>query len=208
MLDPIERTCEVLFGVIVVLTFTRSITAGQHGQAETRAVLIAAIGCNLAWGIVDAAMYLISNFVERARHRALLQELRTTHDAGLARRLFGDTYSEGLSKVLTAETIEAIRRSLSQLPPPEPPRLTKDDFVGALAVFLLVFLSTFPVAIPFLLTRDLSSALLASNGIALAMLFVTGWSLGTHSGRPGWRTGAGTMLIGILLVAITTALGG
>ena len=68
VLDPIERACEILFGVIMVLTFTGSISVAEGGATETRTVLAAAIGCNLAWGIVDAAMYLMANFAEsRAR---------------------------------------------------------------------------------------------------------------------------------------------
>ena len=40
------------------------------------------------------------------------------------------------------------------------------------------------------------------------MLFVLGWSLGRYAGRPGWRTGLGMVLIGLVLVGITMALGG
>jgi hypothetical protein len=40
------------------------------------------------------------------------------------------------------------------------------------------------------------------------MLFVTGWSLGTYAGMPGWRAGLGVMAIGLVLVVITIALGG
>ncbi len=82
------------------------------------------------------------------------------------------------------------------------------DVVAAVGVFLLVFLSTFPVAIPFLIVRNPLTALRLSNAIALVMLFVTGWSLGTHAGMPGWRAGLGVMAIGLVLVVITIALGG
>jgi VIT1/CCC1 family predicted Fe2+/Mn2+ transporter len=40
------------------------------------------------------------------------------------------------------------------------------------------------------------------------MLFVLGWSIGRYAGRPGWRTGAGMVLVGLVLVGITMALGG
>ena len=72
VLDPLERTCEILFGVIVVLTFTRSISIAEADRANTRTVLVAAIACNLAWGIVDAAMYLLASFSERSRRLARL----------------------------------------------------------------------------------------------------------------------------------------
>jgi hypothetical protein len=48
VLEPIERISEVLFGLIMVLTFTGSLSAAESGHAEVRAMLIGAIGCNLA----------------------------------------------------------------------------------------------------------------------------------------------------------------
>src|SRR5262245_2590021 len=80
LLDPLERTCEILFGVIVVLTFTGSISVATGGAAETRTILVAAIGCNLAWGIVDAAMYLMSNYAERTRAVTTLRAARRARD--------------------------------------------------------------------------------------------------------------------------------
>ena len=53
MLDPSERTAEVLFGLIMVLTFTGSLSAAEAGPDDIRAMLIGALGCNIAWGIID-----------------------------------------------------------------------------------------------------------------------------------------------------------
>ena len=55
ILDPVERFSEILFGLIVVLSFTgaMSVTRTEHG--EVRHMMVAAILCNLAWGIIDAA---------------------------------------------------------------------------------------------------------------------------------------------------------
>ena len=71
---------------------------------------------------------------------------------------------------------------------PETPSLTKVDWLGALAVFLLVFFSTFPIVIPFLFFRNVQLALRLSNLVALVMLFITGSWLARHAwkvwGRP------------------------
>ena len=102
-----------------------------------------------------------------------------------------------------------MRERLIRLPEPSAlVSLNRADFVGAAGVFLLVFLSTFPVVIPFFVVRDVALALRASNAVAIVMLFVTGWSLGRYAGRPGWRTGLGMVAVGIVLVGITMALGG
>jgi VIT1/CCC1 family predicted Fe2+/Mn2+ transporter len=87
-------------------------------------------------------------------------------------------------------------------------KFTPTDFLGAAGVFLLVFLSTFPVVIPLIVVRQPRLALGLSNTVAVVMLFVLGWSLGRYAGRPGWRSGLGMVLVGLVLVAVTVALGG
>ena len=65
---------------------------------------------------------------------------------------------------------------------PAPSRLA-----GRHGVFLLVFLSTFPVVIPFIFMKDIKLALRISNGIAIVLLFLVGYSFGRHIGRhPVW----------------------
>ena len=95
---------------------------------------------------------------------------------------------------------------MNDLPPS--PRLTKDDWLGAVAVFLLVFLSTFPIVIPFLVFTHVHLALRISNLIALVMLFITGSWLARYGGHSPLWSGLTMMLIGVVLVAITIALGG
>jgi len=81
VLDPAERSAEVLFGVIMVLTFTGSLSAATSGREEVRTMLIGAIGCNLAWGIVDAIMYLMNVLGDRGRRLALLRRVRAALQA-------------------------------------------------------------------------------------------------------------------------------
>jgi hypothetical protein len=63
-LDPIDRISEVLFGLIMVLSFTGSISVVSDGRAEISELLWAALGCNLAWGIIDAVFYLMSTIFQ------------------------------------------------------------------------------------------------------------------------------------------------
>jgi VIT1/CCC1 family predicted Fe2+/Mn2+ transporter len=76
------------------------------------------------------------------------------------------------------------------------------------AVFLLVFLSTFPVTIPFLLMSDAMRALRVSNAIAIVLLFLGGYELAKYSGGRPWRLGFAMVAIGAALVGLTIALGG
>ena len=102
-----------------------------------------------------------------------------------------------------------MRQKLNELPElPTHPWLAKDDWVAAGRVFLLVFLSTFPVAIPFLFVHQAVLALRISNVVANAMLFGCGYAFGRFSGFHPWRAGVAMVLVGILLVGLTIALGG
>jgi VIT1/CCC1 family predicted Fe2+/Mn2+ transporter len=51
-------------------------------------------------------------------------------------------------------------------------------------------------------------ALRVSNGVAVAMLFVCGVAYGRLVGRMPWLFGGITVVVGLILVALTMALGG
>src|SRR6478609_7585843 len=51
ILEPSERIAEVLFGLIMVLTFTGSLSIAEADRAEVRSMLIGALGCNTVWGL-------------------------------------------------------------------------------------------------------------------------------------------------------------
>lgn len=209
VLDPFERASEVLFGLIMVLTFTGSIRVASSGREEVREVLIGAIGCNLAWGIVDAVMYLMTIVVERGRGLKIGHAVRASSDPEQGRRLLAEALPRPLDSLLEPAELEAARRRLVAYPAlPARPRLRGQDLVGALGVFLLVALCTFPVVVPFLFVRPLELAMRASNGVALVMMFAAGFALAPHAGFKPVRTGLVMMAVGVVLVAITMALGG
>jgi VIT1/CCC1 family predicted Fe2+/Mn2+ transporter len=79
---------------------------------------------------------------------------------------------------------------------------------GALAVFLLVTLSTFPVVVPFLFMDNAVRALRVSHATALTMLFLIGWTLGKLSGMRPWITGFSMLAVGVVLAGVAIALGG
>jgi hypothetical protein len=84
VLDPIDRVSEIIFGLIMALTFSGTLSAATAGREEVRTMMFTALGCNLAWGMVDAVMYLIRTLTERARNLTLLRQVRSAanpHDA-------------------------------------------------------------------------------------------------------------------------------
>jgi VIT1/CCC1 family predicted Fe2+/Mn2+ transporter len=209
VLDPIERLSEVLFGIIMALTFTGSIHAASAGEEEIRQLLYGAIGCNIAWGIVDGVMYVVSDLVARNRSLLLLRSLRGAKSPEEARAILSEVLPTELAAVLGSAEFDQVHRWTERLPDPPPgARITGTALRGAFAVFLLVSLSTFPMVVPFLLISDPGAALRGSHAIALALLFTIGVAFGRHSGQNPLRTGLWMLGIGVALVAVALALGG
>lgn len=209
VLEPHERIAEVLFGLIMVLTFTGSLSVAEVGREDIRTMLIGAVGCNTAWGIIDGILYLMGCLAEKGRNLVTLRALRKTEDSQTTQKVIAGALPPLIASILQPDEFEAISQRLRQLPEPPPiVRLSGTDWVGALGVFLIVFLSTFPVALPFAFMENVAHAMRISNAIAVVMLFITGFAYGRAVGRSAWRFGISMVILGGVLVALTIALGG
>ena len=207
-LDPVDRVSEVIFGLIMALTFTCSLSVATSGRQEVREMLIGALGCNLAWGIVDAVMYVITSMVLRAREFALVRAVKSLDDA-TSRQLVHGHMSEALAPAADEAWLDRSVARLRALPAPSRRALvTTVDLRAAVAVLLLVFVSTLPVAVPFMLIQAPEHALRVSNAVAIAMLFTAGVALARFAGLPRFRLGLGVAVLGSALVGLTIALGG
>jgi VIT family len=209
VLEPIERISEFLFGLIMVLTLTCSFRLSGANRDSVHAMFVEALGCNVAWGIIDAFFYLINCLGQRGLGVVLLRRLRITLAPPEGRRAIAEILPPLVASLLQPEEIESLRMKLTQLPESiERFRLGKGDWLGALAVFLIVFLSMFPLVVPFILVSDVRLAIGISNGIAILLLFLAGYSFGRFtSGRP-WRAGIFMVFFGSVIVAVTVRLGG
>ena len=207
VLDPIERASEAIFGVLMALSITGSLSAATAGNQEIRTLMLTALGCNLAWGLTDAAMYLVGAATEGTRKVTLLLRLQATTDSRAARRMVADNLPDRILGGLSEETLEAIRKDLVALPASRT-ALVGRDYLAALGVFLLVVLATLPVVIPFVLIRDVPIAMRVSNAVALVTLYAYGHLLGTYANRKPWHYGLAIASLGAGLVAVIMALGG
>jgi hypothetical protein len=204
-----ERIAEVLFGLIMVLTFTGSLSVATAGQAEVRTMLIGALGCNLAWGIIDGIFYLMGCLAERGHNLRAWRAFKRAATPEVAHRVISRLLPSAMARTLTSTEYEAMRLKLVELPePPKRPGLRKGDFLGAITVLFWVFITTFPVAIPFLIFQNVSHATRASNAVGIVLLFISGYAFGRISEYQPWLTGLAMVLIGGALVALTIALGG
>lgn len=209
VLSPVDRIAEVLFGLIMVLSFTGAISASTDAREDVRELLWAALGCNVAWGLVDAIMYLMNVAIERGHAIAVVRKMHETKTEGESREMLREELQPAVASLLTTEELTALSNRIKQLPEPSKRNLiTGTDLWAAVQIFLLVFLCTFPVALPFAFIDELSLAMRVSNGVALALLFIGGYILAGYAGFKKGITAILYMMIGVLLVALTMALGG
>jgi len=207
VLDPIDRASEIMFGVLMATSFTGSLSVATAGGEEVRTMMFAALGCNIAWGITDAVMFVLGNVAERHRKISLLHRLHGTQNAEAAQRLVAQALPERVAAGVTAETLEVIRQKLLTIPFPTSV-VSRRDIAAALAVFVLVALSTFPVVVPFIFFGEMELALRVSNMLALATLFACGLIIGRHTGGRPWLYGVAVGAIGVVLIGVIIALGG
>lgn len=209
ILNPLERFSEIVFGLIMVLSFTCAISVAEAAREDLRIMFLGAVCCNIAWGIIDAVFYLIGCLTERKRNAMLLLGVQRSADPAEARQTIAGALPPKIAEALQQEDLERICAHLRELPSPAScAGLIRENWIGALGVFLLVFSSTLPPVLPFVFIHKAQIALRASNVIAIALLFGAGWMLASYAGLRRTVTGLVMVGIGAVLVALTIALGG
>ena len=211
-LDPADSLTEVLFGVIMTLAITlgAGLVVKEGDQAATR-LLLGILGCNLAWGFVDAVMYLMGCILERTTSERMLLAIQKSGDENDALAVIQRELDPKLERLTSNEErsqlyhdVLARLRSL----PAEHTRVRREDLYGAVAIWLLVSLPAIPALLPFIVVHDRFLALRASNVLQLSALFLTGyhWARVTHMNP--WRFGMALLLVGMAMVVVVTAFGG
>ena len=132
LLDPVDRLSEILFGLIMAVTIVGSMSIATAGRVEVRTVMLAALGCNLAWGLVDAVMYVVRTATERTRNRVLARRIADA-DADTAHRLIMQALPEHVVALTGPDEIEGMRRRLLASPDKLRPVLAPRDFLEAFA---------------------------------------------------------------------------
>jgi hypothetical protein len=212
-LDPASRMGEVLFGLIMTLTFTLAagIVIDEEGRAGAREMLIGIVGCNLAWGIIDGVLYVLGQVFERGRLRRIGFNLRQTTSDDEARLVVAGEFDDSLAGITNEATRQGLYRSIVEHVrghPPVPSPVRREDIMGGLAAGLVVVACSIPAVLPFLLFDDPRFALRVSNAILLGLLFAVGWRAARHTLAHPWIAGATFLLVGLLLVALAIPLGG
>jgi len=212
-LDPVSSFGEIVFGLVMTLTFTlgAGLMIEQEGAEAARELLIATIGCNVAWGIIDAALHIVGEVFERGRRRRLVHVIQRSASVERALPHVAEEFDELLAPVTTEpERRQLYERITERVRANAIPsnRVSKADLMGGLASFWLVFLASLPAALPFLIIEPPRLALRVSNLLLVGLLFAVGWRWAGYTLARPWAVGLALMLGGVLLVVIAIALGG
>lgn len=209
-LDPADRLGEILFGLIMALGFTAAIRIGME-QTSNRAMLFGILGCNLAWGIVDGVMYVLTCVFERGRTARTIRAVQTAPDQATAiQRITNEVGVRfpWLSKAEHREQISTWLVEAAREANPSAVRVKLEDILGGLAAGTVIVAATLPIVIPFLIFADTNRAVGWSHGISLTFLFLLGMWWGKMVGASGWIFGIALTIVGTILVGITVAFGG
>ena len=170
VLDPVHRVSEIIFGLIMALTFTGALSAATAAREEIRTMMFAALGCNLAWGLVDAVMYLVQTLTERTRNFTLRRRVRSAARPQEATRSLrkpcrAPRYPSSVPRVWRTCASDSPRCPSH---PPAAPGL--DDYVGAVGVFSSRRPHDLSGVVPFMLFQQTALAMRVSNAVAVVTL--------------------------------------
>jgi hypothetical protein len=219
-LDPIDRLAEIIYGLLIVMTFTMAFRAFDSSVASNveavatagvTQLFIAAIGCTIAWGLIDGVIYVLTSVADRGAKQRMITAIQQAPDDAAAAAAVATHLDASLEPVTSDEERARLYHDIvAQLRDNEPRRVgvKREDVYGAVALFLLALVATLPVVIPLLFISDPFVALRASNLIAIVMLFIAGYRWAKHAGgKPLWF-GFLTAGIGVVLVLVAIPLGG
>ncbi|WEJ70454.1 hypothetical protein [Pseudomonas sp. PSE14] len=206
---PFDRVSEMTYGVIMTLTIISVISAASGG-ASRQDLIVAALGCNLAWGLVDALMLLVRLRVERTHRHGRLRALRGISNDTDFRDGLDDFLPPRLVAVLQPDEVWRLRQRLmgSSLGTGEPPRGGAEVWLAALLIVLLVTGITLPMILPLWLVPDDLLALRLAQAIGVVMLFMLGWLLARWAGDSPWPGALGFTALGVAMTGLCIALGG
>src|SRR5688572_21203042 len=136
VLNPVDRIAEVLFGLIMVLSFTGAISASTDAREDVRELLWAALGCNVAWGLVDAIMYLMNVAIERGHSISVIKKIHESKSADEAGQILRDEIQPAIAGLMTTVELNELSSRLKKLPEPSRKHLlTGTDLWAGVQIF-------------------------------------------------------------------------
>ena len=210
-LNPGERLNELLFALIMALSITLGVGLASSLDSSTHQIVWAILGCNLAWGLIDACNHVLTKLFSRSAKARLVQALRTSHSEAEQIEAVGSVLNENLSAVATEDERQVLYLEISRrlqggdLPPT---RVLAEDIYSGLAIVWLMVLASVPAILPFLIIGDRFWAARVSNGLVLLSMFAAGYGFALSANTNPWRLAFLSAVFGLTMVVIVILLGG
>jgi len=210
-LDPAERMSELLFGLVMTLTFTLGASLViEEGPDATRELLIGVMGCNIAWGIIDGLLYVFNSMFARGAANRVAHMHRKEGPEAVGSGI-DDFLQETFGAAITSTTREHVRQDVlnhfSQNSP-APVRMNRADLFGAIASFILVALTSAPAVLPFFFIDERLTALRVSNFIMVGLIYLIGYQWASYIDASRQKVGLSMAIGALIIVQITIMLGG
>jgi hypothetical protein len=210
-LDPDESLGELLFGLIMALTVTLGVRLLSPDSLRPHELAVALIGCNIAWGIIDGALYLLGSLFSRGQRNHFIRKLRKVSSQTEAIAAIREEFALDDDHIAQEQDLAAFYKATLDVlrhARLERARLRGRDFMAALMIALLVAATAVPGAVPILLVGDGAVALRLANALQLGLLFAVGYHWARYVGANPWRTGLTIVGLCMVLVAVAISLGG
>ncbi|MGL4649657.1 MAG: VIT1/CCC1 transporter family protein [Caldilineaceae bacterium] len=217
-LDPLDAIVELIYGVLIVMTFTMAVGAldlrlvpEETVMAQMRSLLLAALGCAIAWGLIDAVVYLMTCVAERNHAAKVLRDVQAAETPAEQAEVVADAMEDQLVTITDEAERQEIYANVAQRlqrVEPDPSWIELEDVQGAIAIFLVALVATIPVVLPLLFGSDPFLAMRVSNALSLTILFLAGDWWAKQTGTKPVRTGLVVAALGLFVVTIAIPMGG
>ena len=204
---------EPMFGVIMVVCFTSVLRAFPYASDQVvRTILISALFCCIAWGLVDGIFYAWEAHYELEKKKKLqAQAHKAQGDPKNARELVEDDLGDTIVDLMDEKDKEQIYQIIEKnvFGVDLGSVSIKEDILTVLIAFSLVVGSSIIVMLPFLWISPATAALKVSNIAGILLLFVMGfWREEDTRFTKKLITGGFTALIALIITLVTVYLGG
>jgi len=210
-LDPSDRLDELLFALIMVLSITLGVGLATDAGGSASDLVWSLLSCNLAWGLIDGCMYIVTQLFDRSSKARLVDALRSSNSQEDEIATVGSVLDDGLTPLTSADERRALYLAIAvRLRGVDVPRtrVRVADVYGGLAILWLMVLATVPAILPFLFITDRFVAARFSNGLVLLSLFVVGFAYARVINTNPWVMGWSAVVFGLAMVVIVVLLGG
>ena len=201
-----DRLCEIFYGVTMVTVVSGMVNVEASGyQNIMAALLVVSLGVNITWGIIDGATSVYGGLVDKAEEDRLVNSLRTDknkkEDRESAAEILQGTILRSLSEDDQFKVVDMLQAGTTEKPGKY--SASREDFKMFLAIFLMDFITVFPVIIPFYALKDPQSALFWSHLIAILLFVIIGMAWAKYLNKNMIKAGLALGVLAIATISIT-----